>query len=230
MLAWTAVIVLLSFCFEKLILLLTARFFAWNPKPGSSARGNATEKEEKDAAKNVSAGEKGRRIVVSHIDKDYGGKQVLSDVSAVYESGSTYYLTSPSGSGKTTLLRLLCGLERPDRGKIEGTDRCSMVFQEDRLCEEYDAVCNVAMVIRDEKKAAAALRKLLAEEALRKPCGRLSGGMKRRVALVRAMEADSAVVLLDEPFTGMDADTRRAAENYIRERLNGRILVIATHI
>ena len=229
-LAWTAVIVLLSFCFEKLILLLTARFFAWNPKPGSSARGNATEKEEKDAAKNVSAGEKGRRIVVSHIDKDYGGKQVLSDVSAVYESGSTYYLTSPSGSGKTTLLRLLCGLERPDRGKIEGTDRCSMVFQEDRLCEEYDAVCNVAMVIRDEKKAAAALRKLLAEEALRKPCGRLSGGMKRRVALVRAMEADSAVVLLDEPFTGMDADTRRAAENYIRERLNGRILVIATHI
>ena len=216
-LAWTAEIVLLSFCFEKLILRLADRFFAWNPKPEGGKRPSGT-----------SAGE--RQIRVSHIYKSYDDKQVLADVSAVYEADKIYYLTSPSGSGKTTLLRLLCGLERPDRGKIEGADRFSMVFQEDRLCEEYDAVCNVAMVIRDEKKAAEALRKLLEEEALRKPCGQLSGGMKRRVALVRAMEADSDAVLLDEPFTGMDADTRRAAEEYIRERLNGRILVIATHI
>lgn len=178
--------------------------------------------------RNTFAGE--RQIRVSHIYKSYDDKQVLADVSAVYEADKIYYLTSPSGSGKTTLLRLLCGLERPDRGKLEGADRFSMVFQEDRLCEEYDAVCNVAMVIRDEKKAAEALRKLLEEEALGKPCGQLSGGMKRRVALVRAMEADSEAVLLDEPFTGMDADTRRAAEEYIRERLNGRILIIATHI
>lgn len=217
-LAWTAVIVLLSFCFEKLILWLTDRFFAWNPKmEGGKCRERPRTR-------------KNGQITVSHIYKAYGGERVLSDVSAVYEADRTYYLTSPSGSGKTTLLRLLCGLERPDGGRIDGTDRCSMVFQEDRLCEEYTAVCNVAMVTGEERKAVEALRKLLEEEALRKPCGQLSGGMKRRVALVRAMEADSDAVLLDEPFTGMDADTRRAAEAYIRERQNGRILVIATHI
>ena len=113
---------------------------------------------------------------------------------------------------------------------MEGAERYSMVFQEDRLCEEFDAVCNVAMVIKDEQKAKEALRKLLEEDALTKPCRQLSGGMKRRVALVRAMEADSDAVLLDEPFTGMDADTRRAAEIYIRERQNARIVIIATHI
>ena len=67
-------------------------------------------------------------------------------------------------------------------------------------------------------------------EALEKTCSQLSGGMKRRVALVRAMEAESRVVLLDEPFTGMDAVTRERAEKYIRQKQEGRILIIATHI
>ncbi len=221
-LAWTVVIVLISVCFEKLILWLADRFFAWNP----AIKGHKS----KEADKKDAAGENNRRISVSHLRKAYGGKQVLSDVSAVYEAGKTYYLTSPSGSGKTTLLRMLCGLEKPDGGRMEGAERYSMVFQEDRLCEEFDAVCNVAMVIKDEQKAKEALRKLLEEDALTKPCRQLSGGMKRRVALVRAMEADSDAVLLDEPFTGMDADTRRAAEIYIRERQNARIVIIATHI
>ena len=68
------------------------------------------------------------------------------------------------------------------------------------------------------------------KEALEKPCGRLSGGMKRRVALVRALEADAAYVLLDEPLTGMDDETRRRAEDYICRRQKGRTLIIATHI
>lgn len=112
----------------------------------------------------------------------------------------------------------------------EGKLYYSMVFQEDRLCEDYSALRNVEMVTGIGSRAEEALKRLLPDEALHKPCSQLSGGMKRRVALVRAMESDSDCVLLDEPFTGMDAETRAQAEAYIRERQNGRILIIATHI
>lgn len=213
-LAWTAVVILLSLCFEKLILWLTGLFFVWNP----SCKGRIRKK-----------GNTGR-ITVNKVSKGYDGRTVLDQISAVYEPGGTYYLTGPSGSGKTTLLRLLCGLETPDGGEISGVGSLSMVFQEDRLCEEYSALKNVSMVLGDERKAADALGRLLSEEAIHMPCSRLSGGMKRRVALVRAMEADTDVVLLDEPFTGMDAGTKQAAEEYIREKQNGRTVIIATHI
>ncbi len=163
------------------------------------------------------------------IDKSYHGERILEKVSVVYEPGQTYYLTSPSGSGKTTLLRILAGLTMPDAGCVKASFSCSMVFQEDRLCEDYSAVKNVALITGEGRRAEEALRKLLKEEALHKPCRQLSGGMKRRVALVRAMEAESEYILLDEPFTGMDAETKRRAEAYIREKQNGRTLIIATH-
>ena len=104
-----------------------------------------------------------------------------------------------------------------------------MMFQEDRLWEESSALRNVERVVGDKIKARSALLELLEEEALDGPCGRLSGGMKRRVALVRAMEAESDIVLLDEPFTGMDADTQRRARSYIQKKQNGRLLVMASH-
>lgn len=234
-LAWTVVIILLSLCFEKLILWLTDKFFEWNPKMWITDRRRVREKiDVTDSKIKRSRGndESGgaQPIVLSHVNKSYGEEEVLADVSVTYAPGNTYYLTSPSGSGKTTLLRLLCGLERPDSGEISGAQTCSMVFQEDRLCEDYDAVRNVTMVTGDRQRAREALCKLLEEEALMKPCSQLSGGMKRRVALVRAMEAESDVVLLDEPFTGMDAGIRQTAEHYIKERRGGRTVIIATHI
>lgn len=213
--AWTAVIICLSIFFEKMILWIVKGFFAWEPRcrraetEGSRGAGNLTG---------------------SHVSKSYDGRQVIQDQTFFYEPGHIYYLSSPSGSGKTTLLRLLCGLEAPDGGKIEGTHSFSMVFQEDRLCEDYNAVRNVELVTGDARAAREALGLLLDEEALHKPCSQLSGGMKRRAALVRAMESDSDCVLLDEPFTGMDAATRQRAENYIRKTQRGRILIIATHI
>lgn len=231
-LAWTVVVVLLSLCFEKIMLGLAERFFVWNPAL-QMKRNHGRLKAGCDIG--VSGGganceNAAARLVVKHVEKSYGEQVVLSDMSAVYEAGNVYYLTSPSGSGKTTLFRLLCGLEKPDGGVIDSPGKFSMVFQEDRLCEAYTAVQNVALVTKEEHCAAEALQKLLPKEALSKPCSQLSGGMKRRVALVRAMEAESSVVLLDEPFTGMDAETKRVAETYIRERQRGRIVMIATHI
>lgn len=227
-LAWTAAVVLLSLCFEKLALWLTNIFFEWNPSVGRNGKGRKYITAESCLDTNRHGNP--RPVILKHVDKAYGETRVLRDISVTYEKGGTYYLTSPSGSGKTTLLRLLCGLERPDGGRIQGEKSSSMVFQEDRLCEDYTALQNVMMVTGEYACAVQALERLLDGEALKKPCRQLSGGMKRRVALVRAMEAASEMVLLDEPFTGMDAHTRQQAEAYIKERQNGRTVIIATHI
>ena len=211
--AWTAVVILLSFLFEKGVLWLTERFFSWQPP----CRG---------AVRRAEGGE----AVLEGVSKRYGDRQVLEQFSAAYLPGQIYYLTSPSGSGKTTLLRLVAGLVKPDAGEIRRTGECSMLFQEDRLGETCSAVKNVELVTGDAAAARRALRQVLGEEELDRPCAELSGGMKRRVALVRAMEAQAGIVLLDEPYTGMDAGTRERAEAYIRLRQRERVIVIATHI
>ena len=105
-----------------------------------------------------------------------------------------------------------------------------MMFQEDRLCEDYSALLNVEMAVGSNSGAKEALLMLLEESAIERPCRELSGGMKRRAALVRAMEAESDIVLLDEPFTGMDDVTRERARQYIEDRRGNRTVIVATHI
>lgn len=213
--AWTAVVILVSLSFEKLVMRLVDSLFAWKPP---CRRGRT--------------GEEGRGFGGIHLKsvcKRFGEQTVLQDVTVDYEPGETYYLTDPSGSGKTTLLHLIAGLSEPDRGEVSAPARIAMVFQEDRLCEEYDAVKNVELVIGDRKRAEEALLRILPREALNKPCSQLSGGMKRRVAVVRAMEAESEAVILDEPFAGLDANTRAEVEAYIRQRQEGRTLIVADH-
>ncbi len=234
--AWTAVVVILSVLFEKLVLRLIDCFFSREVSCGQRqvsgvffggrrqdfGRGGGNQE------KNVEAVRKGLKL--KEIVKSYHGKAVVDGISAVYEPGQVYYLTSPSGSGKTTLLRILAKLTKPDEGILEVPETCSMVFQEDRLCEDYNAIKNVELVTKDWGLARKALLNLLEEEVLYRPCSELSGGMKRRVAIVRAMESESEYVLLDEPYTGMDDETRRRTKEYICSRQQGRTLIIATHI
>ena len=258
--AWTGVIILLSILFEKLVLNGTERFLNWEPevkKPGNTSSGRRagkaereqepgsekatgkerepgsekTEGKEWESGETKAAGKAGtEEIRVRGLCKAYGETRVFQNFSAVYEKGRIYYLRQPSGSGKTTLLSILAGIEKADAGSIRVPERVSMLFQEDRLCEEYDAIKNVELVCGNRKQASDALLKLLEPESLEKPCSSLSGGMKRRVALVRAMEAEADFVLLDEPFVGMDRENRRMAEQYIQERQQGRTILIATHI
>lgn len=216
--AWAVVIILLSVGFERLVLMMAEIF--WNFEP--ACRGSVRTTDYKSRSPEA--------IYVKDVSKAYNGQTVLQNRNEIYKPGEIYYLTSPSGSGKTTFLRILSGLEEADSGSVTLGLKYSMVFQEDRLCEEYSALRNVEMVTGSEQRAREALLQLLEENALEKPGSQLSGGMKRRVALVRAMESASDCVLLDEPFTGMDAATRMRAEQYIRERQKGRMLIIATHI
>lgn len=214
--AWTLVIILLSQLFEKLCLKLWAAFQAWEPGCRNVAY------ESKPEQQNLS---------LQDIKVSYGEKQVLQDFSATYEPDKLYVLDSPSGSGKTTLLRIIAGLTKPDAGTVDtGGQKVAMLFQEDRLCEEYSALKNVEMVAVSRSVAKEHLLQLLEEGDIYKPCKELSGGMKRRVALARAFAAGADILLLDEPYNGLDEENRIRVARYIEENGQNRVVIMASHI
>ena len=173
-------------------------------------------------------------IRILHLGKSYQNHPVLSDLSLTLEPGKIYCLMGPSGCGKTTLLRLIMGLETPDAGKITGLDhqRISAVFQEDRLFYFLNPVKNVRLTCAKSTGSSLPeelLEQILEPEALTRPVSRLSGGMKRRTAIVRALCAPSDLVIMDEPFTGLDEDTRNRVIQLIRNCLGKRTLLLVTH-
>lgn len=173
-------------------------------------------------------------IRIENVSKAFEGQAVLRDFSAVLPLGRAAALMGPSGSGKTTLARLIIGLDAPDAGHVVGAEnlRFACVFQEDRLCEDFSAMANVALVLPRHRKAdaAAALAGLgLSGSEMRKRAAALSGGEKRRVALVRAVEAESDVLVLDEAFKGLDDAMREVAYEYVRKNLRERTLLVITH-
>lgn len=158
----------------------------------------------------------------------YEGQHVLQDFSVDIPTDRNTVILGASGSGKTTLLCLLLGLRKPDSGDIRGAAHMvlSAVFQEDRLLPWLTAEENVALV-SDTVIANELLTRLgLADAAHERP-SQLSGGMKRRVAIARALAISSDMLLLDEPFNGLDADAKAVAANVILEAKTP--LVLVTH-
>ncbi|WP_024345514.1 ATP-binding cassette domain-containing protein [Lacrimispora indolis] len=175
-------------------------------------------------------------VKVNHLSKSFGTLNIFTQVNLSLHSGRIYCLMGPSGSGKTTFLRILLGLEQADSGSMEGLHgiRSSAVFQENRLCEPFTPVDNIVMVIpgrtsRSRKQAREELSRLLPEEALSRPVSTLSGGMKRRVAIVRALLVPCDMIIMDEPFTGLDENTKLSVIRYIKEKTRDKLVIISTH-
>lgn len=173
-------------------------------------------------------------ISISKLQKSFGDHKVLCDLNMELEDGGIYCLMGASGMGKTTLLRIIMGLETSDGGTITGiqSGEISAMFQEDRLCETLTPVENVALVYPEKasrKRIRRDLEQILPAECMKQPIRELSGGMKRRVALARAMHYQGRLIILDEPFTGLDRDTKQEVIAYILKKQNNRILLIATH-
>ena len=173
-------------------------------------------------------------VKLKGIKKSFGEKKVLRGIDLTLEDGGVYCLMGPSGMGKTTLLRILLGRETADSGTIEGieTGEIAAMFQEDRLCAPLSAVQNVALVCEgkvDDKALAEELQQILPANCLHQPISQLSGGMKRRVALARAMHYPCKMIVLDEPFTGLDQNTRLEVMHYLLAMRRERILLVATH-
>lgn len=168
-------------------------------------------------------------VLFDKVRKTFDGKQVFSDFSYTLSLQGITALMGPSGCGKTTLLRLLCGLESPDSGTISGApETYTFLFQENRLLPWASALENVALV-SDIETAKNILRKVgLAQELQTLPSS-LSGGMQRRVALARALAHKSPVLLLDEPFKGLDADLCREMIALLRQEAQTRPILLVTH-
>ena len=172
-------------------------------------------------------------ISIEHISNSYGETVVFRDFSARLPLGETSVITGVSGGGKTTLLRLILGLETPDEGTITGVPaRRAAVFQEDRLCPQLTALENVLLIAgrKREREARDMLVRLGLGESLAVPAAELSGGMRRRCALARALCAEFDLLALDEPFKGLDEANRRAAMDAVRGALSGdKTVLLVTH-
>ncbi len=171
-------------------------------------------------------------LILEHIHKRYGEKVVLRDFSTRFPAGTCTCIMGPSGCGKTTLLRLILGLEEADGGTISGRRfPMSAVFQENRLFEDFSALSNVSAVCArgSRQEAARQLSALGLAGSLHAPVRTLSGGMKRRVAIARAVLAPGELLILDEPFTGLDRDTKAVVLDYLKAHIQGRTLLLVTH-
>lgn len=173
-------------------------------------------------------------ITIQNLTKAYHGISVLDHVSFTLRAGHAYCLTAPSGAGKTTLFNILMGLILPDSGSISGIKarKISPVFQEDRLLENANALQNIRFVTGKRCTNAEILEKmalLLPDSCFAQPVREFSGGMRRRLCILRALLSPADLYLMDEPFAGLDRHAKEKATALISNMTQGKTLLLATH-
>ena len=166
-------------------------------------------------------------IRLRHVSAGYPEKEVLRDISLTLPETGAAAVMAPSGYGKTTLLRVLAGLIRISAGEISGLEgrKIAFLFQEDRLLPWLTAEKNVE-IVSDGDTARRWLRAMEIEDISQRPHD-MSGGMQRRVALARCMAFGGDMLLLDEPFKGLDADLRKRIADRIKEKAP--LMILAVH-
>ena len=176
-------------------------------------------------------------VDIKDLSFSYGEKEVLSHFNLRVRKGERLCIKAPSGFGKTTLLRLICGLEKPQGGSVElaPETKISVVFQEDRLLPWLSVEKNLLFVMGNADEALAkkwvneCLSAVeLAEEAKSFPAA-LSGGMARRAALARALAAEWDLLLLDEPFSGIDQAKKEKIASFMRRQFEGKTVILVSH-
>ncbi len=237
--AWTVVIIAMSIFFEGICIyllngissLISVGHFAEKRMSQSTSRKSADTMQDKETP---DKGDRDYKIIIRDISKSYGRQKVLDNVSMSFEKGKTKCIMGESGVGKTTLLKIMTGIVRPDKGDvmIGRNMRIAVVFQEDRLIEDTDIYTNIYFVIgkdfdiskADEHINAAGLKGLG-----RKCIKELSGGMKRRVAIIRAVMMNPDILILDEPFKGLDKDSKDMVIGYIKKYCGDSIVIMVSH-
>lgn len=156
-------------------------------------------------------------------------KNVFENLNLEIKEDEFIAVMGESGIGKSTLMRLILGLETPKQGSISGIDgkRISVVWQENRLLTWYNVLKNVMIASPSSGKAVAMeiLRLLRLDECIYKYPNELSGGQQRRVAIARALYYGGDLVLLDEPFTGLDSELKAETALLIRKYFRSALLI-----
>lgn len=166
---------------------------------------------------------------IKNLSYKYGDNPVIDDLSYDFECGKVTAITGESGVGKTTLVNLIADLiPAPSNSIVTDLTKIGYVFQEPRLFDWMSALENVSTV-SDEETARRILTKMGLEDAISKYPAELSGGMKQRVAIARALAYDPELIILDEPFKGLDPDKRREISKFVFNTLKGKTVIMVTH-
>jgi len=171
-------------------------------------------------------------LSIRSLSKSFDGKTVLDNFSCDLPEQGVVAVMGRSGIGKSTLINLLLGLVKPDSGEITASHglRFSVVFQEDRLIEHLSARDNLLLTTaRTQRDIDAALSALSLNPEEISPVKTFSGGMKRRVSFARGVLYPADVLLLDEPYRGLDPETRMQAIELVRREWAGRLIILITH-
>lgn len=251
--AYIIVIVALSLAFEKIIDLRLKKTAQTGYTVSRLFKGYSSSrlfKGEKDSAKINSreSREPGPEVKLCRISKKYGDKQVLENTNLTFKAGKTTALIGPSGQGKTTIARIIAGLEKDYDGEIRygGLHKLSFLFQEDRLLPWFNVYDNLSIGLLRENKLPVnkqpenkpadgdailkMARALEIENCLWKLPEELSGGMRHRVALGRTFLADSNLLILDEPFRGLDEDLKkRIIQRLWKDKTAEKTVLLITH-
>jgi len=170
-------------------------------------------------------------IELKEISLTLGDCRVLEHCTATLPESGVVCLFGPSGCGKTSLARVLTGLQKPDSGVVSGIRpaEAAVVFQEHRLLPWLTARENVAAVLPKGGDALCWLRAVGLEAAADLLPSALSGGMQRRVSLARALAYDGTLLVLDEPFQGLDLAAKRDICPHIRAAAATKPVLLITH-
>lgn len=173
-------------------------------------------------------------IELENISYSYEDKNIFEHFNLKLKEGETTVIMAPSGNGKTTLLHLLAGLLKPQNGNILfpiPNPRISMVFQENRLLESARVFQNIKLVNQalTKEEILSLLQSLNLSDCYLKKAGHLSGGQARRLTIARALACQYDILLLDEPFTGLDEETKWKVMNFLKERTKGKTVLLVTH-
>ena len=172
-------------------------------------------------------------IIIENLKKRYDDKVVLNNFNYTFKDKTISFIMGTSGVGKTTLIKILMGLEQADEGKVIGIDdkKVSAVFQEDSLCENLSILLNIKLVCENisDSEIEKYLELLDLKDCLHKRIKELSGGMKRRVAILRALLYDFDLLIMDEPFKGLDKETKSKVMDFVISKLENKSVIIITY-
>lgn len=166
-------------------------------------------------------------IKFNNLTVTYNDNTVISDFTYGFANGNTA-ITGSSGIGKTSLVNAILSLI-PYEGTIESDEKYSVVFQEDRLCDNLTAMKNIQLVCSDKKRITEGFEAMGLSDCMNEKVMTLSGGMKRRVAILRGVLADYTTLIMDEPFKGLDNDTKLSVMNYVKKMTSGKSVLLVTH-